>query len=1815
MPNVAELRAVLSAPPDQITRDLTTAKRELTSTAQTAQTAAAQVSSAFAGVGSGVQKGASSIGQMRGALSDLSTQLNTLAGKPHNVQVEARLQSTQTQVVAVRQALDQLARPTVLNVELREAQVSAQIARIAAQLDRIQNPKPITVQIDSTKASQGLNELNGALTRLVAGAGAIAVLKGVGDAIGDSVSKTAQFQQIITNIGATSDASAAQLKQLSDTAIALGQASDTGAASAKDAAAAMYEMSKAGASVETMTGGAAKAVIQMRNAAADAGFGFAESAGLASNAINAFSRESLTYQQVANTFVGAANASTASLSSLKFGMAAVGPVAAQVGLSFNDTAAALAVLSANSLLGQDAGTSLKTMLMNLQPSTDAQRDAFQRLGLVTQEGASAFYTAEGSMRPLAEIAGVLQTAFTGMTDAQIQANAKILFGNDAVRAASIFYKEGAAGVAAMTSEMARVGDAGATATAMQASLAGQTETLRSKIEGLQIAFGMGLNPRLEEATGKANANEQAWANLTTAAERLGTGLGGLFAGIANGIGVLADLGTTADKITAIMEVKANEFRVSVGLMSQAQADAANQAIVAAVQHETAAAQVATAYSDMAHFARQDMEDLRGGMGQETAAMSAEMVAVFNSMHDGTVASSDGMRMSVVEIASLMADDTVRQAERMAVELERQAQIAGAGFGNALTNSLYASSKGIDQFWTDLTALMDQREALAQIGRINANSFSRGYIQGLKNDLAMAADSEKLGMYMDPKIGALINRNLPSLVAEDLRIRRMATPPGNLENENRRYWQAVEDQRKAEEERRKREAERGGGGPGRGGGGKGGGKGTGGKGVGTGAKTVKSAIQEQADQTKNIAAAINEGIAALSKLSDYTMPAGINQGLEAFAQSTALVMGRLQQVSLSFSSEGLAATSALADASQKVYSSLSVGIDYYSKLKEALDRGVSFGGEQAAQTQILAAQVAQITTAFGGLVPTWSSDQVANTSAFAEASQKVYGSLSTGLDYYSKLTEATQNGVSFGAEQTALTQQLAAAVVATTVEFGRLVPPWKDTQTKQVSEFSDASSKVLSSLSAGVDLYSKIAEATGRGVDFGADLSATTAQLSQTVIATTAAFGVALPAWRDQQVDQAGQFADASSKVLSAISATADVFAKLNDSQITSSTVQGLRGTADALGAVASYTTQSFAASMPTWTGQLPSQVSAVADSASKVISLVSGTADLFTKLQSGELEPGWDALRHTADALAAAASYTTQTFQATLPQWAGMSQDVATYADTSGKVVSTLTGAFTLFQQLQGADSLTVPLDAVRAVSEMLRETVIVFRAASQEWDTEGMATAAQVADSSARIISAVSGALDLFTKLQGVEGGVPTVALDQVMGLLEQALTAFQVRSAAWDAKGMAVAAEHAERAGRVAQALGSGVDVLVSLQDFQPPTDAAIDGYFTSLTIFLDRFSARAQAWQGLGLEKSAEVSGYVGTVAQGIGSAVDPIMSLRDFQPPGPEIVDVFFSSLDLVVTAFASRSAVWAANATEQTATFAANIQTVMGGISAGVDSLSKMSELAAAGFDPAAIDFAVGNLALAVQRARDLTGVLPPDQLAAASVTASGLSALFGSLKSALDALSGLSGAEVNPDAIQATVSALAGATSALMLASVGQVETDLGAAVDRMTAAGVALDQGLALGIDQGTPFIAAAVQRAMEAAMAAGEAAIGAASPAKEANKRWGLPLMRGGAGGILDNMGLMTRAARQALAETVAVPVPALPVPLVAPLPLAAPPGAVPGRGGAAGWGGGPVTIYQGDVMQVDGNVQPIVPGATHKHMVALRSKKTQAQPGVLR
>ena len=307
------------------------------------------------------------------------------------------------------------------------------------------------------------------------------------NAISGAITKSADFEARMSSIKAVTGSSAETMKQFHDAAVKAG--ADT-AFSATEAADAIEELAKAGVSTKDILDGGLTGALNLATAGE---LDLKEAAEIASTALNAFKKDNLSVVDAANQLAGAANASATDVHELKYGLSMVAPVASGLGLSFRDTTNALAVFAQNGLKGYDAGTSLKTMLMNLQPQTKAQTNMMRELGIITADGANQFFTAEGKVKSFAEISQVLKSSLSGLTEQQQQQALKTMFGTDAVRAATIAMNEGADGANKMQAEISKVTAAQVAAEKLN-NLKGAVEGLSGSFETLQIKLGESVLP-------------------------------------------------------------------------------------------------------------------------------------------------------------------------------------------------------------------------------------------------------------------------------------------------------------------------------------------------------------------------------------------------------------------------------------------------------------------------------------------------------------------------------------------------------------------------------------------------------------------------------------------------------------------------------------------------------------------------------------------------------------------------------------------------------------------------------------------------------------------------------------------------------------------------------------------------------------------------------------------------------------------------------------------------------------------------------------------------------------------------------------------------------------------------------------------------------------------------------------------------------------------------------------------------------------------------------------------------------------------------
>lgn len=300
-------------------------------------------------------------------------------------------------------------------------------------------------------------------------AGITAPLVGLGIAAAKAYSG---YEDTLAEIEARTQASAAEMEKMS--ALALKMGADT-KFSATDAAQALLELTSSGSS-------AAEAMEQLPSVLDLAAAGALELGAAAdgvTDVLAAFQMEAGEAARVADALATAAGSSSATVSSLVDGFGNVGPVAKQFGLSVEETAAALAVFSENGVKGAEAGTQLRSMLLNMSRNTKATRNAWNALG-------TDMFDAAGNLRPLDAVMKDINAGLEGMTDQQRNKILKDLGGAYGIIGLNSLLA--ADGIESMQNAMSNAASANDVAMARMNTLSGSFTSLMGSLETLGITI-------------------------------------------------------------------------------------------------------------------------------------------------------------------------------------------------------------------------------------------------------------------------------------------------------------------------------------------------------------------------------------------------------------------------------------------------------------------------------------------------------------------------------------------------------------------------------------------------------------------------------------------------------------------------------------------------------------------------------------------------------------------------------------------------------------------------------------------------------------------------------------------------------------------------------------------------------------------------------------------------------------------------------------------------------------------------------------------------------------------------------------------------------------------------------------------------------------------------------------------------------------------------------------------------------------------------------------------------------------------------------
>lgn len=322
----------------------------------------------------------------------------------------------------------------------------------------------------------------------------------------------ADFESATNILAIAARQSGTPLKELHDAALLVGKDTQLIGVDAMQAADAMTTFYKTGFTTSEIMGdlntyleeetnltGMLRAAIDL---AAASDLDLARASDAVAIAIKTFGLNYEDATAVANSFVGAADASVAEVSDLTAAMYVFGPTANQYGWSLQDTNTALAILSDRGIRGAEAGTALRSMMTNMMRQTDETKEALEALNI-------SLYDQDGQMRALPDIIEQLSRAMGGLTEEQRNAYIQILAGTYGMKAMATLVAEGPEGWYKMTAAIDEAASAQEIGEQRTQGLTGALEQFQGAVQTLaaeaSTAFLPTVTEMTKETTGFVNA--------------------------------------------------------------------------------------------------------------------------------------------------------------------------------------------------------------------------------------------------------------------------------------------------------------------------------------------------------------------------------------------------------------------------------------------------------------------------------------------------------------------------------------------------------------------------------------------------------------------------------------------------------------------------------------------------------------------------------------------------------------------------------------------------------------------------------------------------------------------------------------------------------------------------------------------------------------------------------------------------------------------------------------------------------------------------------------------------------------------------------------------------------------------------------------------------------------------------------------------------------------------------------------------------------------------------------------------------------------
>lgn len=335
---------------------------------------------------------------------------------------------------------------------------------------------------------------------------------------GAAVKVGADFEGQMARVGAIAGSSKKELKAMSDQAVDLGAKTSL---SANEVAKGMEELAALGMNTNQIMAAMPGTI----SAAEASGADLATTASIMASTLNSFKLKASESAKVADILATAANDSAADVKYMGDALKYAGTPANALGVSLEDTSAAIEIMSNSGLEGSQAGTALRASFIRLAKPSEKASKQMEKMGIHLENS-------KGKFVGMPALIGQFKDELSGMSKAEKLASVAAIVGTEAASGFLALIEAGPKKLEKYSTSLKNSGGASKTAAdKMKDNLKGSLEQLGGAFESLAIIIGNAFGPALRKLADAVTFVVDKISKLPKSVIVIGTILTGLAATI------------------------------------------------------------------------------------------------------------------------------------------------------------------------------------------------------------------------------------------------------------------------------------------------------------------------------------------------------------------------------------------------------------------------------------------------------------------------------------------------------------------------------------------------------------------------------------------------------------------------------------------------------------------------------------------------------------------------------------------------------------------------------------------------------------------------------------------------------------------------------------------------------------------------------------------------------------------------------------------------------------------------------------------------------------------------------------------------------------------------------------------------------------------------------------------------------------------------------------------------------------------------------------------------------------------------------------